>query len=106
MRPVAIPAQPQFNSSVTMTWVKVESIPPPPYASGMNAVSSPRAWAFLITSQGTVPLRSCSRATGRISRSANSWAVFCISRCSSVRSKSTIVPPCRRSLCAHEGGDI
>ena len=30
MRPVAMPAQPQFSSSMTMTCVRVESIPPPP----------------------------------------------------------------------------
>src|SRR6266849_5690190 len=58
----------------------------------MKAVSRPIACAFLMMSQGTVPFLSYSRATGRISRSANSCAVFWRSLCSSVRSNSTIVP--------------
>jgi len=104
MRPVAIPAQPQFNSSVTSTWVKTESIPPPPYASGMKAVSRPSLCAFVMMSHGTVPFLSYSRETGRISRSANSCAVFCMRRCSSVRSKSTIVRAALEP--AHQFGDI
>src|SRR5439155_679539 len=59
----------------------------------MKAVSRPSACALPMTSQGTVPFLSYSRATGRISRSANSCAVFWRSRCSSVRSNSTIVCP-------------
>src|SRR5438876_1731920 len=101
-----MPAHPQFSSSVTTTWVKVESTPPPPYASGMNAVSRPRACAFRMISHGTVPLRSYSNARGLISRSANSCAVFCMSRCSSVSSKSTMVFFQSLLGSAHESDDI
>src|SRR2546422_760090 len=90
MRPVAIPAQPQFSSSFTMQWVSVERMPPPPYSDGKKAVSSPRSCAFFTTCHGIAPFLSYSRETGRISRSANSCAVFWMRSCSSVRWKSTI----------------
>jgi hypothetical protein len=39
---IAIPAQPQVNSSVTTIWVTMSVTPPPPYSSGYEYVSRPR----------------------------------------------------------------
>ncbi len=76
IRAVEIPAQPQFSSSITKTQDSVLVIPPPPYSSGMKAVSRPSLWAFCTTSHGILASRSQSAAMGLSSFSANSWAVF------------------------------
>src|SRR3954462_5144155 len=62
-------------------------MPRAPYSSGTIAPRKPVSAIFWTSSRSKCSLRSFSRARGTISLSANSRAVSCTNRCSSVSSK-------------------
>ena len=83
---VAMPEQPQANSSPIRICSNAER-PGPPYSSGMWGFISPTSCALAITSPGCCERSSYSAATGRISRSAKSRASSRNARCSLLRAK-------------------
>ena len=86
---VWMPEQPQASSSCTTTPSNEDSATPP-YSSGVWMFMSPTSHALRRTSSGQVPSRSYSAATGRISRSAKSWASSRSAFVSSDSRKSTM----------------
>ena len=82
------PASARESSSSTRTY-ETKSAPAPPSSSGTQTPIRPSSPSFAKSSRGKRCSRSQSAACGAISVSATSRASAWISRCSSVREKST-----------------
>src|SRR3989337_11369 len=91
----AVPPPPRAGAAMARAML-IMSRPAPPYAAGTVMPQRPSSASGGTSSSGNFPWRSHSRACGRISRAAKSRTVWWISRCSSVRWKSTRLSFCLR----------